>query len=175
MVVLATCEAKEIGYSLGMEKDFQIKKITDWEVLATSLIKSLIARPVNQAVVIALVGDLGAGKTTFTQILGRLLGVSEKINSPTFNIMKIHALPESVGNFTSLVHLDVYRFESETELTPLNFATYLKAPEHLVVIEWADKIAKALPLNTITLKFTHLDNEERQVTVSGDTQLVESI
>src|ERR1700754_3179272 len=61
------------------------------------------------ATLVTLTGELGAGKTTFTQSLARALGVTDTVTSPTFVLEKIYSLPDSTQGFTRLVHIDAYR------------------------------------------------------------------
>lgn len=114
----------------------------------------------SQAVVIALSGNLGAGKTTLVQSIARLLGVKETVNSPTFTIMKSYPL---LGEFSHLIHMDAYRLENEMELRPLHFAEILKDKKHLVCIEWAEKIQTALPSEMISINIELLADGKREV------------
>jgi len=94
---------------------------------------------------ISLTGDLGAGKTTFTQGLAVGLGipVGVVVNSPTFTILAEH--PEGR---VPLYHFDVYRLSGAGDLYDLAFDEYVDG-SGVVVVEWADKIAEALPLDTL--------------------------
>jgi tRNA threonylcarbamoyladenosine biosynthesis protein TsaE len=114
--------------------------------------------------VLALSGDLGAGKTTFTQALGRRLGVSEQITSPTFTIMKSYETTDDT--FTDLVHMDAYRIDDIAELGPLRFEDILNSPNTLFVIEWAEKIKIALPNRVIHLKLEVVDENTRTAHLS---------
>lgn len=97
----------------------------------------------NRATVIALSGDLGAGKTTFVQLLANELGLTESVTSPTFVIMKQYETNHAT--FATLVHIDAYRIETADEMRPLGFAAIVQQPNTLVCIEWAEKIADVLP------------------------------
>ena len=105
--------------------------------LAKCLVKKL-----KGGEIIALEGDLGAGKTTLTQDLGHALAIKEKITSPTFVLMKVY----KVGNqkIENLVHVDCYRLDQAQELFYLGLEEYLNKENSLVVIEWADKIKNYL-------------------------------
>lgn len=116
----------------------------------------------REAAVLALHGDLGAGKTTFMQTLARELGVSDDVTSPTFVVMKQYDLIDQA--WESLVHMDAYRLESTDELGPLRFAELLEMPDTVIAIEWAEKIADALPPHTLHLTFT-LEGETRTVSI----------
>ena len=141
---------------------------------ASSLLRVLTDKEHTNAIVLALTGQLGAGKTTFVQQLGSLLSIANKINSPTFNIMKIYEV-ENNANFKFLVHLDVYRLDSVDELRPLHFNQYLEDLQFLTVIEWADKIKEVLPGDAIYLDFINTGEEQRTIVIEGPAWLVESL
>ena len=106
--------------------------------------------------IFALSGDLGSGKTTFTKALGKALGVRQTITSPTFVLMQEFATakPSSVaGRNLILYHLDLYRTNSFKEVESLGIAEIWGHPETITVIEWAEKIDKQLPPDTIRLHF----------------------
>jgi tRNA threonylcarbamoyladenosine biosynthesis protein TsaE len=118
----------------------------------------------TRAQVIALSGDLGAGKTTFTQALGRQLGIIDDITSPTFTIMKGYETTDEV--FTHLIHMDAYRIENEDELRPLRFEEILATPNTLLVVEWAELIKAALPAAALHLTLSIKDETTRTATLS---------
>ena len=115
------------------------------------------------AVVLAISGGLGAGKTTFVQHLAKLLGVSQVVTSPTFTIMKGYEV--SVPPFEHLVHMDAYRIEDLEELRPLRLKEILKSPKTLVCIEWAERIAPVLPADVWQLSFTAQTDGVRHIEV----------
>jgi len=110
----------------------------------------------HSATVLCLEGDLGAGKTTLTQSLAVVLGVTETVVSPTFVIAKHYTLEHS--QFSHLVHIDAYRIDSEDELGPLKFAALLEQPRTLVIIEWPKRIVNSIPDDALWLKITHHDD-----------------
>jgi tRNA threonylcarbamoyladenosine biosynthesis protein TsaE len=109
--------------------------------------------------VLCLVGDLGAGKTTFTQGLALGLGLSpdEPVNSPTFTLVAEHT-----SGRVPLYHFDVYRLLDSSGLYDLAFDEYLNS-EGVVVIEWADKITDALPPERIDIALTAESAETRHI------------
>lgn len=134
-----------------------------WNITSKADLKTAAAELISghgSSVVFALYGDLGAGKTTFTQIVGEILGVSEDITSPTFVIMKRYQTTHDV--FRNLIHIDAYRLHDTEELTVLGFEDWLREDHALMVIEWADKAESLLPESAIKLKFT-LQNDERRL------------
>jgi len=139
--------------------------ITDVSELKTVAQKVLgIARSQSgeSAVVCALHGNLGAGKTTFTQTLARELGVEEPVTSPTFVIMKNYELTNQP--FEKLVHIDAYRIEEIDEMRVLGFAQLLEEKGSIMCIEWAENIAELLPVHTIHIRL-ELEGEGRSVTI----------
>lgn len=130
-----------------------------------------LAEPKASATVLALEGDLGAGKTTFVQALARELGVQDAVQSPTYVLMKAYPLELSGaggaanGKFTKLVHIDAYRLESPEEFDALRPQEFLRDPEALVVVEWPERLAGKLPAPDMTLKFSaeNLPEGERDI------------
>ena len=102
----------------------------------------------GRGTVLALHGDLGAGKTTFVQWLAAALGVTRPVTSPTFTLVGEYPLPS--GGL--LVHMDLYRLKPGTDLDAIGFDEYLQSGA-LVAIEWAERAADALPADTIHLHF----------------------
>jgi len=119
------------------------------------------------AVVVALSGDLGAGKTTFTQALARTLGVVEDVTSPTFVIMKGYELPageKMARPFSHLIHIDAYRIEDIDEMRVLGFAELLKVKGTIICIEWAENIAALIPEDALRVMI-EIVGEAREVTI----------
>ncbi len=119
--------------------------------------------PQSGASVIALQGDLGAGKTALTKALARLLGIEELVTSPTFVIMKSYAIPPS-QKFTMLTHIDAYRIESDDELRVLGFEELLKDSKRLMVIEWPERIVGQIPSRALYVRIEIGQNGERIIT-----------
>lgn len=147
-----------------MKKEYKINTPDDFigiikDVLSVENLKG------NHSVILALYGDLGAGKTTFTQKLGKYLGVKESITSPTFTIVKQYCI-DYHEQFERLVHIDAYRFESEAEAGPVFIKETLDQPNIVACVEWPERLVSILPKNTIDLYFTILENDVRKVTVS---------
>lgn len=114
--------------------------------------------------VLALSGDLGAGKTTFVQGLAEGLGITDRVMSPTFLLMREHSLPKFGGK---LYHIDLYRLENnvDQEIENLGIIDYWEKPENIVVIEWAEKAKSVLPPSTTWITFENISDNERIITV----------
>lgn len=119
----------------------------------------------KQAVVLALNGDLGAGKTTFLQGFAQGLGIAEVVNSPTFVIMKSFKLQAS--SFKNFYHFDCYRLETPEEILELGFKEIISSPENIVAIEWPEKIAGILPERVISIHFEHAGENKRELTIDA--------
>ena len=115
----------------------------------------------NIATVLGLQGELGAGKTTFLQGFAKGLGIEEKVNSPTFVIIKKFKIPNS--SFKFFYHIDCYRLSTPKEILDLGFNEIMLNPENIVAIEWPEKIKKYLPKNTIIIDFKFIDEKTREI------------
>lgn len=125
--------------------------------LAERLAKKVKAKPCSKergASVLALSGELGAGKTTFIQGFLRGLGIRRRAASPTFILMR---------RFGNLHHVDAYRLKKPAELTRLGFAEILRNPRNIVLVEWAERAGKLIPRNAIRIKFKHGKKENERI------------
>jgi len=131
---------------------------------ARSLVEKIKEKPSDKAVVVALEGDLGSGKTKFTQLFAEALGAGQRVTSPTFLIMKKYELPE--GKWKNIFHVDAYRIKKE-ELAALGFKKITENPENIVVVEWADRVKNLVPQDALWLRFSHGKNEEERLVATG--------
>jgi tRNA threonylcarbamoyladenosine biosynthesis protein TsaE len=115
-----------------------------------------LAEKLQPGDVIALEGDLGAGKTTFTKGLAAGLGIQKTVNSPTFTIIK-----EYKGRMP-LYHMDVYRVEDSFE--DLGFDEYFEG-NGVTVVEWAHLIKEQLPENRLTINLYHDSEHSRRMVI----------
>jgi tRNA threonylcarbamoyladenosine biosynthesis protein TsaE len=141
------------SYSSGETKQFGCEP-------AQSLIAHRSGRYAH-ALVLALRGDLGAGKTTFTQGFFRGLGIKKNPISPTFVIMRRYKIP--VNRFTDIYHFDAYRLKKEEDMDVLGFGKILADPKNIILIEWPEKIQGALPRGTMRLDFIHGKKENERI------------
>jgi tRNA threonylcarbamoyladenosine biosynthesis protein TsaE len=114
--------------------------------------------------VIALCGDLGAGKTHFSKGIAKGLGIKETVTSPTFTIMQSYP-----GGRLNLYHCDMYRVDDEKELYETGFYEALSDKKGVCVIEWAEKIKGALPPDTIYINIEINSKNKRTITVKDRT------
>jgi len=117
----------------------------------------------ESSTVVALRGDLGAGKTTFVQEFARKLGIKDTIQSPTYVLMKSYPFEGERTSFgrprrySRLVHIDAYRLETPQEFSTLHPHEFLDDPKALILVEWPEKLGKLLPPADITINFSSQD------------------
>lgn len=140
------------------------KELHSLEDLATEaeLLVSRLSPKQDAATLITLSGELGAGKTSFTQALAKILGVEDHVTSPTFVLEKIYALPEGKP-FATLAHIDAYRLKSGIELGPLGFDALMQDPRTLIVLEWPEMVRDTLPQADVTITLSVQDDESRTI------------
>lgn len=134
----------------------------------TKRIAAAFARGVAPGTVVALRGDLGAGKTTFVQGLLEALGADGPYVSPTFVIMKQYVLPEpSAGGIGRIYHADAYRIDDPADMEKLSFDEWCTDPEGLVLVEWPERLGDLLPANAQVISFKWLSDTEREIVMTG--------
>ncbi len=114
----------------------------------------------NTATILALRGNLGAGKTTFVQALAKELGIEESVQSPTYVLMKSY--PISYKQFKTLIHIDAYRLERPEEFAALKPDTFLSSAENLVCIEWPERVAGMMPAPDLIITFSAEGRGEKE-------------
>ena len=117
----------------------------EFEAEATRFTEGLITHTMH-ATVVALSGDLGAGKTAFVKAAAQVFGIEETVKSPTFIIMQAFELPEGAhGDFKHLIHIDAYRLNSEHELAVLGWHELVADPGNIIFLEWPEKVSRLIP------------------------------
>lgn len=134
-----------------------IKNEEDMEKLGMGLVSRL-----GPGSVVALTGNLGAGKTTFTKAIAKGLGITDLIVSPTFTL--IH---EYSGGRMPLYHFDLYRIEDDEELYELGYEEYFYG-EGICVIEWADRIGDYLPEDAVHVHIDYGVGENERIVEIDD-------
>lgn len=122
--------------------DHTLHSLEELQAEAARFAATLSPHPAH-ATLVTLSGELGAGKTSFTQGLARALGVTESVTSPTFVLEKVYEL--EAQKFARLVHIDAYRLEGAPALVPLGFTELYADPVNLIVLEWPEMVADAIP------------------------------
>lgn len=118
--------------------------------------------------VLALFGDLGAGKTTFTKGIARGLGLADDIHSPTFTLIHEHIGP------TPLYHVDLYRLETEEEVDSLGIEEYIYS-EGITIIEWADRMRLTLPPERLDIELKMKGDNDREMIFETDSPRLQAV
>ncbi|MBI2056349.1 MAG: tRNA (adenosine(37)-N6)-threonylcarbamoyltransferase complex ATPase subunit type 1 TsaE [Candidatus Sungbacteria bacterium] len=136
------------------------KNAEETQKIAKKFAESVKKISSDNAVVIALEGELGAGKTTFVQGFMQSFGITEHVVSPTFVVMKMYAVKKETRH---LVHIDCYRLDSPQEILHLGFENILQDRDAVILIEWAEKIKELLPEDAIWIKFEYGGKPEERI------------
>lgn len=120
-----------------------------------------LAKKLKPGDIIAFYGGLGMGKTTFVRGLASAFGYEDEVSSPTFSL--VHEYGENL----KIYHFDMYRVQSEDDLYSTGFFDYL-ASDAILLVEWSEHIESSLPKEQIKISFRYLDENRREITVTGD-------
>lgn len=134
------------------------ENLKDTEKFGEKLAKSL-----KKGDVISLIGDMGAGKTTLVQTIGKTLGVDDYITSPTF------ALVNTFYGDVELNHLDLYRMEDSREIESIDIDNYVY-PYGISIIEWAERAKEYMPRNLVEIYIDKLGENKREFTIKGNNK-----
>jgi tRNA threonylcarbamoyladenosine biosynthesis protein TsaE len=118
-----------------------------------------LAKRLKSGDILALSGPLGAGKTTLIQGIAEGLGVKGPVTSPTFIL--INEYPAKIP----LIHLDLYRLDSENQIEDLGMEEYFERPA-IMVVEWAEKLGALLPSNAIKVDIEVLGENRRKIIIA---------
>ena len=138
---------------------FNCQSVKETQELAIKL-----ARNINPGTTISLIGDLGAGKTTFTKGFARQIGIKDHVTSPTFKLVS-----EYQGKKYKLNHIDAYRMNGPEDFLNIGGEEYLLCKNSITIIEWGDLLNDILPSKTIRVNFTRIKSpkESRKIEISG--------
>ncbi len=171
--------------------------LKETQKIAAKMAKEMVVGPIrsrgalralaasNGVNIIALEGELGAGKTAFVQAFVKALGVKEKVKSPTFNIIKKYKIPSRSNGYSFrwqshrgsstrsglmairyLYHIDCYRLRDHKDATPIGIKEILKEKENFVLIEWPERISKILPRRITKIHIDHISRNKRKIQIS---------
>lgn len=141
-----------------------MKKIISHSEAETFSLGANLASQLKDGEILALYGDLGAGKTRFLQGLAKGLGVKGRVNSPTFNILKLYRVGSQKA-IKTFCHIDAYRLDSGRDLETLGISEIFEDQGIVTAIEWAEKVEDILPPAVRRLYIKRLDEEKREIII----------
>lgn len=141
-----------------------MKNFTTQSNKETQKLGELLAKEIRHGIVICLSGDLGSGKTTFTQGLLRGLKIKGPYTSPTFVVMKHYKkkIPNSKSKNLNIYHIDAYRIKSK-DLLELGWEEITRDKNNIIIIEWAKRVKKIIPPDALWIDFRWTDKNRREV------------
>ena len=149
-----------------MSASFLCKDINDTEILAQKFANLVV----DKGAFVCLLGDVGAGKTAFTKLVCKYLGVKEKVTSPSFVILN-----EYKTGIIPVYHFDLYRLENEGVSTIINELDEYSEGKILTMVEWAEFSQNEIPFDRIDLNINYIDETQREFTFTAFGDKSESI
>ncbi len=149
-----------------MRKIFITKSGEETQKLGESFLKRLNlvqGSTLKNTFIFALYGNLGSGKTTFIQGFAKGLGITKRILSPTFILVRNYKIPKSSSTF---YHIDLYRTNDLEDLKGLGLNELFNNPNNIIAIEWAEKMRGLLPKERIDINFEYLEENKRKIMVN---------
>ncbi|OGG08320.1 tRNA (adenosine(37)-N6)-threonylcarbamoyltransferase complex ATPase subunit type 1 TsaE [Candidatus Gottesmanbacteria bacterium RBG_16_43_7] len=134
---------------MDYNQTFITKSAVKTEELGTNLARRILTEN-KLPQVVCLEGELGSGKTTFVRGFARGLGVSQRIISPTYIVIRYYTIPDSANIF---YHIDLYRLDRQDETIANTLGEITSDPSSISCIEWADRITELLPQSLIRIQF----------------------
>ena len=137
------------------------RSLYETEKIAKDYLEKDLKTTGNKALVVCLSGDLGSGKTAFTQAVCKILGVEGVVTSPTFVLEKIYKINHA--EFDELVHIDAYRLADGEEIKRIGWEELIKNPRRIVFIEWPEMVADVFTGQEKKINFKFLSENEREI------------
>jgi len=125
------------------------------------------AQKIKPGDIITLSGELGAGKTTFVQGFAQGLGITQRIISPTFIIMRTYSISNPKSLISNFYHIDLYRTVSEKDLEGLGLKDIFADPFAITVIEWPERLASNFPKKNWDIHIENLDENKRKIIIEN--------
>ena len=151
------------------------KSLSDTQKIAKEFIDKISMGVYENALVVGLYGDLGSGKTTFTQDVAKIFDIKEDITSPTYVIEKFYDInhPSQIKNqfdgasknFKKFVHVDAYRLDSGKELLTLDWEKTLADSRNIIFVEWPERVIDVLPQNHAKVLFKFISENKREIEI----------
>ncbi|MCI0542163.1 tRNA (adenosine(37)-N6)-threonylcarbamoyltransferase complex ATPase subunit type 1 TsaE [bacterium] len=145
---------------------FKSESLEDTFRIAKQFLSSISkTKQKNRALLVLLSGELGSGKTAFVKQVAKIVGIKERVVSPTFVLMRKYAIPPSTQKFpfSNLIHIDAYRLEKRKELTALNWKEISCDPRNIIFLEWPEKVFTRSLRDAKKIMFKFVDEKTRGI------------
>jgi len=133
-------------------------EVTTNSTQETKELAEKLAENIKSGMTLALYGDLGSGKTTFTRFLVEALGQDSRVQSPTFVVARKY------GNIN---HIDLYRLTTKEEVEDIGIEEFLADESAINIIEWPELAEAFLPKDTVSIYFEYVDDEKRKIRIQN--------
>ncbi|MEK7179222.1 MAG: tRNA (adenosine(37)-N6)-threonylcarbamoyltransferase complex ATPase subunit type 1 TsaE [Patescibacteria group bacterium] len=141
------------------------------DAFAREYVRNHIVRPRSirgegnrkHAMVTALFGDMGSGKTSFTQAVAKTLGIKSTVISPTFIIERVYKIEKPP--FSHFIHIDCYRLSDNAELKALGWGDMVRNKSNIIFIEWAERVENILPEDATRVHLEFVDEHTRKIKI----------
>jgi len=147
----------------------EIDNVSEWLLSRAATFHGGEVKLSQMATTVALSGDLGSGKTTLIQAVGRLFDIKAVIQSPTFVLIRSYEIPVGKWPWRKLIHIDCYRLNSDQDLLKLGWPELIADAHNLIMLEWPERVEGILPLNTLNLKLEIFSDGKRMVSTRATT------
>lgn len=129
----------------------------------TKLLGKKLGERLKTGAILALFGDLGSGKTTFVQGIAQGVGITQRIVSPTFLILKTYTFQDTKSKPQNFYHADLYRIASEKDIESVGLQEIIRLGDSILVIEWPEKLENQLPKHVQKIRFSYISENEREI------------
>lgn len=158
-----TTDGIGILISLGVIAVLRRSRCVKGDIKTTQNLARALAKKLQAPSVIALYGDLGSGKTTFTKFLVEELGFKDTVQSPTFVLVRHYV--HGAGSIKTVNHVDLYRLTNLTEVKDAGLEEILSAQDSVTIVEWPEIVQPLLPKNTIKVYFSMESQDTRKICI----------
>ncbi len=124
-----------------------------------------LGKSLKKGDIVALFGELGAGKTVLTKGICEGLGITHPVKSPSFTIIREYTLQKPQSSINKVYHIDLYRVTDPSTILIGEIYEYLRERSSIYIIEWADRIETSLPQDAIKIQMKIIDERKREITV----------
>ncbi len=146
-----------------------MKVVTKGQMQTQALGESF-AKTLKGGELVCLYGDLGYGKTTFTKGVLEGLGMTKRVLSPTFIIVRRYSIDKK--GIENIYHVDLYRMTTEEEVKHIGLSDWIHNSKNIVIMEWSERFGNRLPKKRVDIYFEYINENEREITITQRAEVV---